>query len=441
MLPDDVLLEIFAFYVEKGNFCLIDYSIDGWHTLVHVCRTWIILVFGSPRRLNLRLRFGTATRPVRAQRTLDIWPPLPIVLCQVDHQSWGTRWDIDTIIEALEHNDRVCEIELWDLSSSQFKPILAAMQEPFPALTNLRLHSPGSPTAEVIPNSFLGGSAPSLRGLTLREIAFPGLRILLSSATHLVQLDLWRIPHSGYMSPEAMVTCLSTLTRVETLRFEFLSRGSRRPHPLTRSALPALTHFRFKGFSEYLEDFVARIDTPMLHDLEVTFFRQPIFDTPNLPQFISRTQSLKAHDAAGVVVSDSGVWLVPEGPYASVGLDVPYNQSGWPSTFAQICRSSLPHTFLSLLQNLYLRDGQLPWEDELENIPQENPQWLELLHPFTAVKSLYLEEEIAPLIAPTLQGLVGERVVEILPELQGLFFDEVNLAGSVQEAISQFVAA
>jgi len=46
-------------------------------------------------------------------------------------------------------------------------------------------------------------------------VPYPGLPKLLSSATHLVTLHLLNIPHSGYISPEAMVTALSTLTRLE----------------------------------------------------------------------------------------------------------------------------------------------------------------------------------------------------------------------------------
>ena len=33
---------------------------------------------------------------------------------------------------------------------------------------------------------------------------------------------------------------------------------------------PVLTHFRFKGASEYLEDLVAHIDSPQLDKIEIT---------------------------------------------------------------------------------------------------------------------------------------------------------------------------
>jgi hypothetical protein len=91
------------------------------------------------------------------------------------------------------------------------------------------------------------------------------------------------------------------------------------------------------------------------------------------------------------------------------------------------------------LENLYIREDEYPrlgWQDDTETA-----QWLDLLHPFTAVKNLYLSKEFTRHVAPALQELVGERVVEILPALQGLFLEEVDLAGPVQEAIEKFVAA
>ena len=129
----------------------------------------------------------------------------------------------------------------------------------------------------VVLDSFLGGYIPSLRKLTLDRIPIPGLPKSLLSATHLVNLDLHNIPHSGYFSSEAMLTTLSTLTRLGYLRLEFQSPRShpdtvsRRPPPPTRTVLPVLTSFFFKVVSEYLDDFVARIDTPQLDNLWIPF--------------------------------------------------------------------------------------------------------------------------------------------------------------------------
>ena len=60
----------------------------------------------------------------------------------------------------------------------------------------------------VVSDTFLGRSAPRLRIFALGGIPFPGLPKLLMSATHLVYLHLSDIPHSGYISPDAMITAL-----------------------------------------------------------------------------------------------------------------------------------------------------------------------------------------------------------------------------------------
>ena len=62
MLPDVALLEIFDFYGDEEHT-------EAWRTLVHVCQKWRNVVFGSPRRLDLRL-YCTARTPVR--ETLDL---------------------------------------------------------------------------------------------------------------------------------------------------------------------------------------------------------------------------------------------------------------------------------------------------------------------------------------------------------------------------------
>ena len=54
VLPDNVLLETFEFYLGKddANDFDPDYNYDGWQTLVRVCRRWRCIVFASPRRLD-----------------------------------------------------------------------------------------------------------------------------------------------------------------------------------------------------------------------------------------------------------------------------------------------------------------------------------------------------------------------------------------------------
>ena len=183
---------------------------------------------------------------------------------------------MDNIVAVLEHSNRVRQIDLRDVSSSDLEKGLTVMQEPFPELDHLLLSSNGE-MVPVFPDSFLGKSAPRLRHLNFRRIAFPALPKLLLSATHPVTLLLYDIPHSGYLSPEAIVTALSTLINLETVLLRFqLPRSSpkwesrRSPAPIgLLTLLPVLTDFRFKGSSEYSDDFVARIDAPRLDYLDI----------------------------------------------------------------------------------------------------------------------------------------------------------------------------
>jgi hypothetical protein len=435
MLPDLVLLEIFHFYVDRTA------SVEVWQTLVHVCRKWRNIVFGSPRRLHLQL-FCSNETPVR--ETLDVWPSLPIVMKYHDPPTS----DVDNVLAALEHHDRLCQVTLWGVPSPQLEKFSAVMKEPFPALTHLWLKSNDDEAAPV-PDTFLGRSAPRLRLLFLMRVPFPGLPKLLFSATDLVHLELHNIPHSGYILPEMIATCISTSTGLKRLVLKFESprsrpvRESRRPPPQSRSVLPALIDFSFTGVSEYLEDLVARIDAPLLTYMSITFFHQLILHTPQLTQFISRTPTLKLNGQtqARVLFSGSGVSCVlPRTGSKGLLLGMSCRQSDWQlSSLSQVCTSSFPQALIQTVEHLYILEDTNPrprWQDDIEN-----SHWLELLHTFTAVKNLYLSKEIAPRIAPSLQELVGQRATETLPALQNLFVEDPHPSGPVQEDIGKFVAA
>jgi hypothetical protein len=369
--------------------------------------------------------------------SLNVWPPLPLLIGgNVSEAS------VDNVIAELEHSDRIRQINLV-LRTPQIEKLWTAMQVPFPELTSLHLdwsyrHGP------VLPGSFLGGSAPRLRYFLLHSIPFPGLPKLLLSSTHLVRLCLVNIPHSGYISPEAMATCLSMLTSLQALYLEFESPQScpdqenRHPPPLTRSVLPALTEFSFKGVNEYLEELVARIDTPGLHWLWITFFNDIDFDVPELFQLITR----KFEAPKDVyVVFDSRAACVQVQPQAYNDIifqvKILCREPDWQlSSLAQICTMSLP--YLSTTENLSIHErahSQLDWKDGIENV-----EWLELLLPFTAVKNLYLSKQFAPRIAPALQEITGGGTTEVLSTLQNLYLDGFQPSETVQEGIAQFIS-
>jgi len=186
------------------------------------------------------------------------------------------------------------------------------MDEPFPALTSLDLASFG-PNVPVLPDSFLGGSAPRLRSLFLHGIPYPSIGTLLSSTTNLVGFTLWDVPHSGYISPETIVPCLSMLPRLGSLSLGFRDprsparRASRHPPPLTRVVFPSLTFLHLRGDSEYLEDILSQIETPMLNKSHFYFFNQLVFDTPLLGHFIRHTETFMTTHTARVQFSSWGV--------------------------------------------------------------------------------------------------------------------------------------
>ena len=278
ILPDDALLEIFYFCGEAPD------SWWWWKKLTDVCQRWRHIIFASPRFLDLHL-LCTDKTPTRT--SLDIWPQFPII-------TYSNRSDLDdegqdNIIAALEQHNRVVWIDLSCLPETFY----AAIQKPFPVLKNLYLLS-ADEIAPVLHEEFLGGSAPHLRIFYLRNITFLEFPKLALSCSYLSHLILSNIPIAGYISPEAMATCLATLPSLRVLDIGFKSPRSRpnrigRP-PSTRVILLTLEEFVFKGVSEYLEDLVARIDTPKLVSLTIKLFMDLMLNIPQLHKFIVRSE-------------------------------------------------------------------------------------------------------------------------------------------------------
>ena len=455
ILPDDVLLHIFLidgyqhqdlirFYSKMEDRDRVGRLPWRWHRLVHVCSRWRSIVFASPNFLDLRLVCGPGT----PTELTSIWPPLPIIITNTfaPYNAMPEDYDFDT---AIVHPDRVHEIRLFDLTRLHLQGLASAtrMQEQFPALIHLLLTC-ADHSDVALPDGFLGVSAPRLQSLVLSSVPFPALPKLLLSATDLVHLILYNIPHSGYFSPETIVTRLAVMPNLNHFAISFQSplsrphRENRRPPPSIRTVLPALTHIEFKGASEYLEGFVSRVDTPLLDSIDITFFHQLIFDIPQLAQFLGRStrfQELKeAHlgFAYGVVHVETHP---PKLFYSKrTGLGISCKALDWQlSSLEQVITSFYPSIYT--VEHLYIHKRQLPQTQQ--QLDLENMQWLEIFHPFTAVKDLYLSKEFAPSIAAALQELVGGRTAEVLPILQNIYLEGLKPSGPIQEGIQKFVAA
>ena len=78
-------------------------------------------------------------------------------------------------------------------------------------------------------------------------------------------------------------------------------RGIQRSLVLTRLDLPALTLSEFQGVSEYLEDFLVRMNTPVITTTKTTFFDRVIFNIPQLFKFVNR-RGARVSQASGTVL-------------------------------------------------------------------------------------------------------------------------------------------
>jgi len=445
-LPDNVLLEIFAFY---RSGCQVFFVVMwDWQKLVRVCRRWRSIIFASPQRLGLHVICGPSTL---TRTSLDIWPSLPIAVCypkRVGYHSYPVPYveeELGHMVVALENHgpSRITFIDIVDWSGPALRRFVAVavLMQSFVALTHicLALYS-DERTPLVLPESFLGGSAPRLRSFELYGIAFPSLpRLFLSR--NLVYLFLWKIPTSGYISPEAMAAFLAPLSNLKEFSIGFSFPRPRPnqpiPPPLARIVLPALTSLSFQGVSEYLEDLISRIDTPVLGAVDVNFFMDLDFHIPQLNQRISRVERFGRPNQAVLLFGET-VIEIQSRDQAILSLAINCDRLDYQvSSMTQLCRELSPYlSFVEKLDMTPLREALLPLQDDMDST-----QWLELFHPFIAVQSLWVTMELVPLVAPALQDLTGDRATEVLPALSDLHLEGLEPSGLLWEAIQPFITA
>ena len=410
-LPDEVLLEIFT---RDRGFALERLSLGPWkwQRLAHVCQRWRSLIFTSPCRLELRLYY-TYRKPVT--QDLSCWPPLPIAIFYPRFPPSGTadHKDEANVLAALKHRNRVCEIN-FALTSPLLERSALLMQEPFPALEQLRLRSRDSATRPLtLPSAFLGGSAPRLREIYLQSIAFPTLPQLLLSTPHLVSLQLDEIPRAETFSPEMLVNGLSASTQLQCLKLHFMFSVS---HPgqsdarqLSTSSsyisLSSLTEFQFKGASEYLEDLVARVDAPSLQNLSVTFFDQPVFEIPQLSRFIGRTERLTSPRKASIQFSVKDVAITEqfqESPCPpEIRLQLSCRDLGRRiASISHMCRQLSP--LLLTVERLDIK-AFLLFSTRRQQDQIDPTHWLDLFRSFQGVKTLEVTDTLARNIALALE--------------------------------------
>ncbi|KAH9168945.1 hypothetical protein EDB89DRAFT_1555889 [Lactarius sanguifluus] len=437
-LTDNVLLDIFELIITSGPVCEVRfYPVWEWRPLVRVCHRWREIIFASPLRLDLQLLCMHGT-PVR--NVLDFWPPtFPIAINygygNGMHLTQGlTPDDKDNLFAALEQRDRVRHLAL-SVTDLLLEEMATLMQEPFPELKFLAI-CPQSPNVPVLPDHFLGGSAPRLREIWLNDIPFPALPTLLSSASDLVKLVLDGIPQTGYISPAAFAACLAVLPRLEHLSVVFQSPAppTDRIHlPLeTRAVLPSLASFVFRGDSAYLEVIMALVDTPQLDWINVAYTDRLDFWVTEFPKFIERSflkpsqfGHAKISFGADDIRFDCFRKTDPDLPAIAIRILSSDHISELVFDMAELLNQT--SAMLSDVFRLEIR-RELYWRDDFGDDLGDGTAWLELFRPFKAVKKLHVCEDLVGGITHALKGRSGDSEVDtlVLPSLKSICVEDEN---------------
>jgi hypothetical protein len=189
---------------------------------------------------------------------------------------------------------------------------------------------------------------------------------------------------------------------------------------------------------------VSRVDAPLLDTISIIFLFQPIFDTPQLAQFLRRATGLKALNKARL---EFRLW------------DVLVAFSSWTETISrekfyltiQACGdlelqlSSLAQLLTPFFPSIYTVEHLSIYCGSSGPEPQDdiwNLQWLETFQSFTGVKNLDVSviERLVQGIAHGLEELVEERLMDVFSSLERVFLQGFQSSGPVQETIGKFVA-
>ncbi|KAI0285558.1 hypothetical protein BC826DRAFT_1122765 [Russula brevipes] len=246
-----------------------------------------------------------------------------------------------------------------------------------------------------------------------------------------------------------MVACLSSFKRLESFHLEIAGWPDRpSPPSQARTILPILTKFSFAGKDKYLEDFVARIDTPVLSQLYISMelvrlLRHHVFDIPRLRQFIGRTRGLEPSKAARVCFESNESWsIVLEFPPHGSTLQIERKDLPYLPSMDMVCNQLSPlisHVERLKILRRYLRYAPQGVDFMASILPRQ------LFRSFTAIQGLYVTKTLVPDIKSALRELIRDResATGVLPNLCDLFWGErsVIICESDREVIQPFVDA
>ena len=438
VLPNDTLLDIFDFHrIRQLNAW-------RWDQLAHVCRRWRQIIFESPLRLRLHLHCINST-PIR--KHLGVWPPLPLTIVYNLTRGLSPNCE-DNLLAALENPDRVISLDLC-FTVSDLAKLVTALQKPFPVLTKLKLTLRFG--VDQLPSGFLCGSMPCLQELYLRHLPFPELPTLLLSTRGLVALYLSEIPPAGYISPQAMSACLSTLTRLTVLSIMFRLEDDDtfalpeeiEPATITPIVLPSLTSIYFRGICAYMEGLLAQIDCPRLRKIDLSYFYPSLgFQATQLSNFINRSEDHQPSLFSKTEVNigeEISLHVIPKGPNS-------FNVSLSLRDFLQDFEwevSDLLHVFSKFSQTLSNTHNLHIGFSGNRGTEMGHSEWVQLLRPFTTMKALMIYGDLAEDTALFLEEIDAEMATGLFPALEILCITKELSefsSSSIAKSVAKFCA-
>ena len=423
MLDNDSLFQIFSHYRLKREK---NWNLQlKWRKLTHVCRRWRWLIYDLWTHLDMALLL---TKNSPSIDTLSHLPPLPLLVDYSNGARTITREDEDNMQRGLRQHGRVRRVTL-RASPSSLCMWLKPMDNLFPKLEDLSLSSTTMEMHPMLPKTF---RAPGLRRLSLHGVGLPRGLPLLSSAIALSSLSLTHIGASSYFPPVDLITQLCSLPHLEVLSIGFaipISHPSREgellPPPIPPVTLPTLRQLTFRGMSDYLDNLVAQVNTPILKQLNLTLFSELDFTFLNLTKFIRRWQRAEVFGClvARVIFNKDGASVHAGYEQQGIGrisLHVncdPLNRRIDSAT--QVCSAlgDVVSAVEELTLDHYVDGTPSPWRD-LESL--NSMRWLELLLPFVGVKKLHIGYSLTLQLSQALESVSEGLVLGLLPGLQEL---------------------
>ena len=240
-----------------------------------------------------------------------------------------------------------------------------------------------------------------------------------------------------------MVVGMAALPRLKTIIIEFRSASPRpdriSPPPITRTVLPALILFHFKGTSEYLEDLISRIDSPHLNWIDIHYLNQLVdFQVAQIHKFINRSlgPKLTLFPHAYVNFYEERVTFNTS-RLANCQLPDPSS----PTTITVVCEGTdwqvshiaevLSHFSPTLSSVVHLK---LNTEDHQSG--STSVEWVYFLRQFSTVRTLHVPWILADQFTVALTEIPEEMVAEVLPSL-----DLMYLGGKPVRIVEKFIAA